>query len=78
MKFRTSNFYLSVWLMIYGLEPKVEYISPHKAEFVFDITEDEAKIKTQEFYQDEMMQEFIQKTKRLKSLLYEKKDPEVY
>jgi len=82
-QYNTENFYLAVWLTIKGLVPKVTYLKQNpdeqqKATFFFDLTEKQAKVHIQEFYQDEVVQEFIEGIKRLKSELYANKEPKVY
>jgi len=79
MKYSTANFYLAVWFMTRGLIPSVEYEQGgDKANFVFDITNAEAKVHIQEFYQDEIVQEFIEGIRKLKSELYANKEPKHY
>ena len=74
--YNTTNFYLAVWLMVKGFNPDITYPeNNNKATFIFNIGEAEAKKHIQEFYQDEIIQEFIENTKRLKGNLYANKEP---
>jgi hypothetical protein len=72
---RTTDIELAVWLEMHQHYYEIESIpnSTRKIFYFPKITEEVLEKLTQEFYQDEILQEYLYRLKRLKGILFERK-----
>lgn len=75
--YRTNDFYLSVYLQTQGHIADVEYPeNSNRAFFTFvEIDKDEVERLTQQFYQDDILQDFIVNIRGMKDKLYMNRPP---
>lgn len=75
--YKTNDFYLSVYLQTQGHIASVEYPEgSRKAYFIFeDIDREKVERLTQQFYQDDILQDFIVNIRSMKDKLYMDRQP---
>lgn len=75
--YKTTDFYLAVWLVVNGIDIRVEATDKNRVTFVCDDFQDR-EILIGGFYRAELLQKYIVEIKSLKNKMYAKKPPVVY